>query len=95
MAVEENTTLEKPDNILEFPSKVNSKTMNNLILGFIPFTPVQLSGPDALIGWGRIAAYSLLAYATFNKMRPVSYIAMGAAGVSLATSLTAKMWSKK
>ena len=31
----------------------------------------------------------------YNKMRPASYIFMGAAGVSLATSLTSGLWGKK
>jgi hypothetical protein len=65
-----------------------------IILGLLPFTPVPLTGPDFLLAWGRLAGYSLLAYWTFNKTRPISYAFMGAAGVSLATSLTAGMWNK-
>jgi hypothetical protein len=65
-----------------------------LAVGLLPFSPVKFSGPDALIAWGRLVSYSLLAYYTYNKMRPVSYAAMGAAGVSLATSLSATLWAK-
>lgn len=76
----------------ETKSKVD---LEHFMLGLVPFTPVQFKGPDAMIAWVRLAGYGLLAYATYNKMRPLSYIALGAAGVSLATSLTAKMWAKK
>ena len=71
------------------------RNLEKLVIGLIPFSPVQFSGSDSLIAWGRLAGYGLLAYLTYNKMRPLSYVAMGAAGVSLATSLTAKMWAKK
>lgn len=67
---------------------------NKLAVGLLPFSPVQFSGPDALIAWGRLIGYSVLAYYTFNRMRPLSYAAMGAAGVSLATSLSATLWKK-
>jgi hypothetical protein len=73
----------------------HSRNYDKLILGLLPFTPVMFTGSDSLLAWGRLAGYSLLAYWTYNKIRPIAYIAMGAAGVSLATSLTAKMWNKK
>ena len=69
--------------------------INRFVLGLFPFTPVPFAGADTLLAAGRIAGYSLLAYATYNKMRPASYIFMGAAGVSLATSLTSGLWGKK
>jgi hypothetical protein len=65
-----------------------------LAIGLMPFSPVKFSGPDALIAWGRLIGYSMLAYYTFNKMRPISYAFMGAAGVSLATSLSSTLWEK-
>jgi len=88
------------DNILKFePLEIKAdipKTdFNHILLGIVPFTPVQFSGSDALLAWGRLIGFSAIAYLTFNKMRPLSYAAMGAAGVSLATSLTAKLWGKK
>jgi hypothetical protein len=94
------------ENTLPFVSKADSNSpeksnppsnanLEKLLLGLVPFTPVQFTGSDSLIAWGRLAGYGLLAYATYNKIRPVAYIALGAAGISLATSLTAKMWSKK
>ena len=100
----------QPNNILQFdPIEIKAETfretslpnppakvdLEKLALGLIPFTPVQFTGPDALLAWGRLAGYGLLAYLTYNKMRPLSYIALGAAGVSLATSLSAKAWGKK
>jgi hypothetical protein len=98
----------QPNNILQFdpveikagapPSQSNPPAkvdLEKLALGLIPFTPVQFTGPDALLAWGRLAGYGLLAYLTYNKIRPVAYIALGAAGVSLATSLSAKAWGKK
>lgn len=66
-----------------------------LALGFFPLTPVPFNGPDKLIAWGRLACYSMLAYYTFNKMKPVSYGFMTAAGLSLATSITSAIWPKK
>lgn len=67
---------------------------SKLSVGLLPFSPVEFTGPDALIAWGRLIGYSLLAYYTYNRMKPVSYAAMGAAGLSLATSLTATLWKK-
>ena len=92
----ENDT-QMPDNVLPFVTKDMAKkeNLNKILLGLIPFTPVQFSGKDATIAWGRLIGYSMLAYYTYNKMRPLSIACMGAAGVSLATSLTAKMWAKK
>lgn len=81
-----------PKDTLPNPQKAN---YDKLILGILPFTPVQFTGKDALLAWGRLAGYSLLAYYAYNKMRPLSYIAIGAAVTSLATSLSGKMWEKK
>ena len=72
-----------------------SKNYDKIFLGLSPFTPVQFTGPDAVLAWARLAGYSIIAYYTFNKMRPLSYIAIGAAVTSLATSLSGKMWEKK
>jgi hypothetical protein len=74
---------------LSLPSE---KTVGRIALGFVPFTPVEFFGKEAWIAWTRLGVYSLLAYATYNKIRPVSYAAMGAIGVSLATSLMGKAW---
>jgi hypothetical protein len=79
----------------DLPDVKTKIDLEKFMLGMVPFTPVQFKGPDAYLAWVRLAGYGLLAYATYNKMRPLSYIALGAAGVSLATSLTAKMWAKK
>lgn len=65
-----------------------------LAIGILPFSPVQFTGPDALIAWGRLIGYSVLAYYTYNKMRPASYVLMSCAGLSLATSLSGSLWGK-
>jgi len=78
-------------------SSVGGSSLNmggRIGLALIPFTPVPFEGNDMLLAIGRIALYSTVAYFTYNKMRPVSYIAMSAAGVSLAASLMAGMWKK-
>jgi hypothetical protein len=67
---------------------------SKLAVGLLPFSPVQFTGPDALIAWGRLIGYSAIAYYSFNKMRPLSYIAMSCAGLSLATSLSSSLWGK-
>jgi hypothetical protein len=85
----------------ETPVITNTQTpvplsgIGRIALGFLPFTPVSFKGPDMLIAWGRLAGYSVLAYSTYNKMKPLSYALMGAAGVSLATSLMSGIWSKQ
>jgi len=97
--------MQADDNILQFSKGGNTpdnggntlplRNYDKLFLGLLPFTPVMFTGSDSLLAWGRLAGYSLLAYWTYNRMRPLSYVMMGAAGISLATSLTSKMWSKK
>jgi len=67
---------------------------SKLAVGLLPFSPVKFTGPDALIAWGRLIGYSVLAYYTYNKMRPASYVLMSCAGLSLATSLSASAWGK-
>ena len=87
------TLISEATQIMNEPA--TGKSFERLAIGMIPFTPVAFSGPDALLAWGRVLGYSTLAYLTFNRMRPASYVFMGAAGVSLATSLTAGLWGKK
>ena len=74
---------------------MKKKPMEKIIMGLFPFTPVPFSGSDSFLAIGRIAGYSVLAYFTYNKMKPASYALMGAAGVSLLTSLMGGMWGKK
>lgn len=66
--------------------------MPNIGLALLPFTPVPFTGTDALYAWGRLLLYGAIAGATFRKYRMVSYVAMGAAGVSIMTSLS--QWKK-
>ena len=73
------------------PAKIDAA---KIALALFPLTPVPFTGKNMIYAIARIAGYSLLSYMTYNKMRPASYVFMGAAGVSLATSLTAGMWGK-
>jgi hypothetical protein len=95
MAAASNVLQFDPVNIKADLEQPQPKNYDKLLLGLLPFTPVQFTGKDALLAWGRLAGYSLIAYYTYNKMRPLSYIAIGAAVTSLATSLSGKMWEKK
>ena len=72
----------------------NTATLNRVLIGLVPFTPVKFTGPDKFLAWGRIIGYGVLSYWTYNKIRPVAYGCMVAAGLSLATSLTAGIWEK-
>jgi hypothetical protein len=78
-------------NILTLPKL----SMEKIVLGLLPFTPVPFSGSDSLLAFGRIAGYSAIAYFTFTKMKNISYGFMGAAALSLATSLSAGLWKKQ
>lgn len=71
-------------NLARDPSKAD---FTEGILKLVPFTGVPFTGKDALYSIGRIAGYSFLAYLTYNKVRPASYIFMGAVSVSFLTSL--------
>jgi len=55
-------------------------------LKLVPFVPVSFTS-DPAMAWGRLLLYGVGAALTYDKMRKTSYILMGAAGVSLATSL--------
>jgi hypothetical protein len=72
----------------------NQGAVAHIATGLLPFMPVKFEGGDTLLAIGRIAAYGLLAYATYNKMRNVSYALMGAAGLSLITSISASFWNQ-
>jgi len=77
------------------PSVTAGKKASRLLLGFLPFTPVAFVGEDAWIAYARVGLYGFLAFKTFNGTRPISYGLMTAAGVSIATSLTAGAWGRK
>ena len=57
----------------------------------MPFVPVSFTGPDAIAAYTRLALYGTVAYVTFKKNRNISYIAMGAAGLSALTSMSSGM----
>lgn len=58
-------------------------------IALVPFTPVDFQA-DPLLAWGRLALYGTAAYLLWGKSKPLSYAALAAGGVSLATSLSAK-----
>lgn len=70
------------------------KAAPRILLGLVPFTPVEFIGKDAWLAYSRIAGYGVLAYFTYNKMRPLSYIFMASAGTALISSLTAGYWKE-
>jgi len=83
------------NNVLQFPDKGAVARKNpggRIALGFVPFTPVHFTGQDSWIAYARIGLYSVLAYAAWNRMRPVSFASMVAVGVSVTTSLLGKSW---
>lgn len=77
------------------PSVTAGKKAGRIVLGFLPFTPVAFVGEDAWIAYARVGLYGFLAFKTFNGTRPISYGLMTAAGISIATSLTAGAWGRK
>lgn len=66
----------------------NAPRKRNIALDLLPFTSVPFEGEDAIWAWGRLLLYGAVAYATWKPARTVSYVAMGAAGMSLLTSLS-------
>jgi hypothetical protein len=97
--VDVNDPSYRPSNVRTSPAQaivdnLGKNPIEKIFLGLFPFTPVPFKGDDLFLAIGRIAGYSALSYFTYNKMRPASYAFMGAAGVSLLTSLTGGMWNK-
>lgn len=73
---------------------VTPSDSNRIALALFPFTPVPLTGKDALMGWGRLALYGSIAYMTWKPARKISYGFAGAAIVSAITSISGNAWSK-
>jgi hypothetical protein len=69
-------------------------TFSKIPMGMLPFTPVSFVGTESYIAWGRLLAYGLVGYLTWAKHRNLSYIAFGAAGLSVATSISSTAWGK-
>lgn len=62
----------------------------NLGVAFLPFSPVSFSEPGhTMIAYIRLGVYTITGIALWEKHRKFSYAALGAAGLSLITSLTA------
>lgn len=76
----------------ESNSGSNSPAGSRLALALLPVTPVPLTEWQS---WVRLGLYGTAAYLTWPKAKTLSYIAMGAAGLSLATSLASQSWSAK
>jgi len=81
------------DNILQFPQAPAGKTPSRIPAAFLPFVGVPFVGEGALWAYARLALYGGIAYLTFEKHRKLSYLFMGAAGLSTLTSLGAKVWT--
>ena len=74
------------------PAPVTNGNLKNIGLALVPFTPVSFSGQDSLYAWGRLALYGTGAALTWQKQRKLSYVFLGAAGLSLVTSLAGNAW---
>lgn len=85
---DETTTVTAP------PAAPKKSKAPRILLGFVPTTPVPFTGKEALLAYGRVAAYGGVAWLTFNKNRKVSYTFMGLAAVCIATSLSSHLWGK-
>lgn len=85
-------TLTMPEMVIkgDAPSTPSTplKAKRNIAMDLLPFTAVPFEGEDAIWAWGRILLYGAVAYATWKPAKTVSYVAMGAAGMSLLTSLS-------
>jgi hypothetical protein len=84
--------------VLNFPSAgtpVSVNPISRIGLALVPFTPVSFSGPDGIYAWGRLAIYGTAAALTWQKQRKLSYVLMGAAGLSLVSSLSQDAWRAK
>ena len=84
------------------PTNINTTTapvdkmagIKNFAVSMLPFVPVSFTGPNAIAAYTRLALYGSISYLTFKKNRNLSYIAMGAAGLSALTSLSSGMAAK-
>ena len=73
----------------------NGEMLRKFALSLIPFTPVPFTGENAWMSYVRLGGYLSLSYATWGRMRKLSYAFMGAAAVSAATSFAANAWNGK
>lgn len=62
-------------------------------LALFPFTPVPFVGRGAPWAWARLGIYSGLGAITWKTNKQLSYVLMGAAGVSLMTSMFQAAWN--
>lgn len=75
------------------PANGNAFDFRDAGLALIPVTPVGFTGRGSAMAWIRLLMYGSLACVTWKKNRTVSYLAMGAAGLSLTTSLAGGAWN--
>jgi predicted alpha/beta-hydrolase family hydrolase len=71
-------------------SILNATGVSKIGLALLPTTPVPFTGDTAWLAWARLLGYSAVAYLAWGKAKPLAYIGLAAAGVSVATSLSAK-----
>lgn len=71
------------------PSNTNPPAMtpDKFALAMVPFSPYGFNGPDSIYAWGRLLLYGAGAALTWKSQKQISYVLIGAAGVSLLTSL--------
>lgn len=91
-----------PANTVPFSNTENGEAVNpvlkpknqytRLAVSLIPFTPVPWADP---LAWVRLGVYGSIAVMTYNRIKPISYIAMGAGAVAVATSLAGGYWKKE
>lgn len=68
-------------------------TSRKVLLSIVPLTPAPITGPDAWIGWARLAAYGSLAAVTFKRSKALSFGLMAATGVSLMSSMAGEAYA--
>lgn len=78
----------------DIAGKMSTENKPNTLLkdfgmAMIPFVPAPFTGDKALYSYLRLGIYGIGAMMALEKSRKLSYLLMGCAGVSLATSLSA------
>lgn len=79
-----------PDSLAIRPQQ---PTGRKVLLSIVPLTPAPITGPDAWIGWSRLAVYGTLAATTFKRSKPLSCGFMAATGLSLMSSMAGEAYA--
>lgn len=90
-------TQSQPSNVYSFPpvTVTPAQEPSNIPLMLLPITPVPFQPQTALWAYLRLGIYGTAAILTYEKMRKISYVFMGAAGLSLLTSLAGGLVMKQ